>query len=1385
MKIKKKFFVFIFILLNSFIFFSVFAYSITSNKVTQMVDNEENSNIISEFYGIFERFSNFQRPNVIKLNMINQNKRSDWEKSVIIVDQDKNGINDRFELKMEELLSSEGQKSIYNGPNIISDAKIINYIMKNEQINPENLDLDKIPIIIHFPDENFQSCLSDFEELGGSIKSIYKTAINGFAGSIDYIGLIKFYNLLRQNEKSFLLEEDEKYEANLYYVSRNMYLRPYVWNNLSFTGDSDSSIAVVDSGIDDSHNFNTPGYSNGNFNFKIVGWRDEVNGLPSPYDDNGHGSHCAGIATGEGSPNHDGSGRSVATHSLGFDWSGYYVYEQTIDIIGARFNVTDPGTIQIDCEFDDYTSGSDAVHVWAYLYRGETVVDSYVSSASSWSATLTYTATGSTLGDYSLRYSLDFDSNDGDIFVLEPHMRFRGEIHWPFNPPLIGCGDAWKGVAHDTHLVGVKVLDNTGSGWVSDIISGINWVISNKLTYNITTMSISIGGATDSSLINAVNNAVENGIVTVVAAGNGGAPGNRVDCPGNADKVITVAAMSDIDRVTEYSSSGGSSYTGATIKPDIMAPGGSDHNFHTFSTDTDDNDAEGEFTDDYSDELAPMLGTSMATPAVAGAVNLLIQAMGGHKNWTYSGTEAKSVKALLLMTATETYPLQREVDTGYSPSLQRGGKDVHEGYGRINIDAAIEAYTQMLNICSSKKTWLTSSIINPFGKHAFGCHVDLLSGQDYNFHLIVPDNADFDLYLYNSSPSSIGEPILEKSSISSALGQNETIIFSPQKSGRYYLVAKAISGEGNATLIWNHTRLDGIVIGSVIAHGEDNPLTKYSDVISDLIERGAIVKNITSKIDSATLSSYSLIWFDAQGSAMTTNEIDAIQQWVQSGGRFLVTGDNVGSASNLLQRYNIYYGAMAGSGSTTSISAHPVTIGVEEMNFPSPAQSLNISLQLNAKSCVTLGGYDMVVALKDGLGRILVIIDDEVFTNYNLANNSLLINNTFGWLGYQEFKESGIDLSALLLTCLSLINQSGDFITILIIICALCVAAIITFGLISHRSDNKKKSSLITRPTPQPSLSITTQLKLPSKPNPKVEAWSDLGDRYRASQNYEKAYECYEHALKIDPYDKKSRDMIELLRPMILRRQNLIKPPSAIIGVQEGEKDYYELGMNFFQKGNYQKAIFFFEREILIHPKSKDVLYNLGIAYMNLGQTQKAIGYLSKVLEIDPEDNITSSVLNSLKSDILNKKKIKQPVIHEIQKLEGRNAEDYFKTARSLFGKENYESAIDYYKKAINLNPKLTEAWYELGIIYSIKGDIQNVIECNKKVVEIDPKFVDAWNFLGSAYIAVLKYQDALVCLKKAVEINPNFKESWRNMAIVYKILGDYQKWVECKEKAK
>lgn len=95
------------------------------------------------------------------------------------------------------------------------------------------------------------------------------------------------------------------------------------------------------------------------------------------------------------------------------------------------------------------------------------------------------------------------------------------------------------GIANKTKLYSIKVLDATGSGYTSDIISGLNWVINNKKTPCVINMSL--GGTYSSSLNLAVQNCINNGIQVICASGNEGVDASNLS-PASVTGAITVSA---------------------------------------------------------------------------------------------------------------------------------------------------------------------------------------------------------------------------------------------------------------------------------------------------------------------------------------------------------------------------------------------------------------------------------------------------------------------------------------------------------------------------------------------------------------------------------------------------------------------------------------------------------------------------------------------------------------------------------------------------------------------------------------------------------------------------------------------------------------------------
>lgn len=180
-------------------------------------------------------------------------------------------------------------------------------------------------------------------------------------------------------------------------------------------------------------------------------------------------------------------------------------------------------------------------------------------------------------------------------------------------------GGRYRGVAPQADLYVARVLARDGSGRMSEVMAGIDWAVRQP----VQVINLSLGGAAQPSdgadaLSTMCDAAVEAGYVLCCAAGNGGPQSSTIGSPAAARLVLTVGAVDDDDRVAAFSSRGPTS--DGRPKPDLVLPG-----VGIIST-----RARGTRVGDILNErYVASSGTSMASPQLAGAVALLLQASPG------------------------------------------------------------------------------------------------------------------------------------------------------------------------------------------------------------------------------------------------------------------------------------------------------------------------------------------------------------------------------------------------------------------------------------------------------------------------------------------------------------------------------------------------------------------------------------------------------------------------------------------------------------------------------------------------------------------------------------------------------------------------------------
>ena len=220
------------------------------------------------------------------------------------------------------------------------------------------------------------------------------------------------------------------------------------------------------------------------------------------------------------------------------------------------------------------------------------------------------------------------------------------------------------GVAPECALYSLRVLNDDGVGFWSDIIAAMEWAVDNGMQVANLSLGHSIdpGGTVEA----AFNNAEAAGLVIVAAAGNDGNPpgkGNSVIYPAEYDSVIAVAATDSNDNRASWSSTGD--------QVELAAPGVSVFSTWNDSTSPHDPQPVCHTEEDKQACYKYGSGTSMASPHVAGTAALVIAA--GITDTNGNGQINDEVRQRLDETADD---------------LGDPGRDPQYGYGLVDADEA-------------------------------------------------------------------------------------------------------------------------------------------------------------------------------------------------------------------------------------------------------------------------------------------------------------------------------------------------------------------------------------------------------------------------------------------------------------------------------------------------------------------------------------------------------------------------------------------------------------------------------------------------------------------------------------------------------------------------
>ena len=220
-----------------------------------------------------------------------------------------------------------------------------------------------------------------------------------------------------------------------------------------------------------------------------------------------------------------------------------------------------------------------------------------------------------------------------------------------------------------------------------------------------------------------------------------------------------------------------------------------------------------------------------------------------------------------------------------------------------------------------------------------------------------------------------------------------------------------------------------------------------------------------------------------------------------------------------------------------------------------------------------------------------------------------------------------------------------------------------------------------------------------------------------------------------------------------------------------------------FDKGNYDQSISEHLDIIKLFPNNAIVYYNLGKIYKFNKNYELAIDNYRKAISINPFEQKYSKSIKAIAQemasagDINYRRQEFDTAINDYKK-----AIDYypeyttaiFKLARTYYRLKDYENTKKYLEKNLNIDTNQEQSHKMLGDIYRKYGDYENAVKHYKLSVSINPNYSKAFYSLGTLMLSKSKLNKAKEYLTKATEIDINYDKAFGALGKVETELKNY-----------
>ncbi len=206
-------------------------------------------------------------------------------------------------------------------------------------------------------------------------------------------------------------------------------------------------------------------------------------------------------------------------------------------------------------------------------------------------------------------------------------------------------------------------------------------------------------------------------------------------------------------------------------------------------------------------------------------------------------------------------------------------------------------------------------------------------------------------------------------------------------------------------------------------------------------------------------------------------------------------------------------------------------------------------------------------------------------------------------------------------------------------------------------------------------------------------------------------------------------------------RKQLLLPATA--PSSDSAASEISLGNACAQQQQWQAAILHYQKAIELNPQIAPAYRNLGRIYQQLGQLEQATSYWLQAMKLESQ---------------------------------GLQAEEYCQLARNLVSQGKPTPAITCYRRALKLQPNLSEAAVQLGKLLTQAGDTASAQLCYQQGLQHHPQNPQLHFNLGLSFTQQSNWGSAINCYRQALQLKPDYWEATHNLG---EALSHQQHWAE------